>query len=153
MGKPGWNLGWTWAKNEVIWSMSGAFATQQGNCSSFKYDIPHCCKENPSIVDLMPEALPQNRSEDCCRGGLLTAWAINRFKSYSSFEFRVGNLERNTTGYRPLNLTLLAPGPGYTCSPVAEADPTVSSVIGGRREEQVFSKYFTLKSNSVTLWI
>lgn len=35
----------------------------------------------------------------------------------------------------------MAPGPGYTCSPIEDTDPTVSLVIGGRREIQVFSKY------------
>lgn len=138
--KPGWQLGWTWAKNEVIWSMDGAVASQQGNCAEFKHQIPHSCKKDPVIVDLMPEALADNRSEDCCRGGILEAWAINPSKSFSSFEIKVGNLEVNSSGYKPLNITLLAPGPGYTCSPMVDVDPSVSLVIGGRREIQVFSK-------------
>ncbi|XP_035542512.1 COBRA-like protein 1 [Juglans regia] len=136
--KPGWKLGWTWAMNEVIWSMSGAFATEQGNCSSFKYQVPHSCKKDPTIADLMPGALPQNKSEDCCRGGLLSAWAINPAASFSSFEITVGNIGENTYVQAPLNLTLMAPGPGYTCSPVLDTDPTVSSDIGGRRQVQVF---------------
>ncbi|KAL3515035.1 hypothetical protein ACH5RR_021937 [Cinchona calisaya] len=136
--KPGWRLGWIWSQKEVIWSMSGAFATQQGNCSSFKFQTPHSCNRDPDILDLMPDALPQNRSNDCCKGGILDAWAINPAKSFSSFEMKVGNLGGNSTGYKPLNLTLLAPGPGYTCSPVIDTDPTVSSVIGGRRQEQVY---------------
>ncbi|CAK9162057.1 unnamed protein product [Ilex paraguariensis] len=118
--------------------MSGGIATQQGDCSSFKSQIPHCCKKDPVIVDLMADALPQNMPEDCCRGGLLAAWAINPSKSFSSFEVVVGNWEGNSIVYRPLNLTLMAPGPGYTCGPVVETDPTVSKVKGGRREEQVF---------------
>ncbi|XP_027157133.1 COBRA-like protein 1 [Coffea eugenioides] len=136
--KPGWRIGWTWSQNEVIWSMSGAFATHQGNCSSFKFQTPHSCKKYPDILDWMPDALPQNRSDACCKGGILDAWAIDPSKSFSSFEMTVGNLGGNSTGYRPLNLTLLAPGPGYTCSPIVDTDPTVSSVIGGRREEQVY---------------
>lgn len=124
--------------------MSGAFATQQGNCTAFKYQQPHCCMKTPSIADLMPEALPQNRSDGCCHGGVLAASAINPRESYSSFEVRVGNLDRNTTEGKPLNLTLLAPGPGYTCSAVEDTNPTISSVIGGRREEQVFSEYSRL---------
>lgn len=152
MGKPGWKLGWTWAKNEVIWSISGAFATQQGDCSAFKHDQqPHCCKKTPSIVDLMPEGAPQNRSDDCCHGGVLAAKAINPLESYSSFEVTVGNLDKNTTEGNPLNLTLLAPGPGYTCGPVEDTDPTVSSVIGGRREEQVFSKYSQFSFDKILL--
>ncbi|KAK4401472.1 COBRA-like protein 1 [Sesamum angolense] len=126
------------AKDEVIWSMTGAFAIQRGNCSSFKYEVPHSCKPDPVIVDLMPDAMPQNRSDGCCRGGILSSWAIDPSMSYSSFELVVGNLEQNSTGYKPLNLTLLAPGPGYTCGPVTDTSPTVFSVIGGRREEEVF---------------
>ncbi|XP_059647525.1 COBRA-like protein 1 isoform X2 [Cornus florida] len=117
--------------------MSGAFATQEGDCSSFRPPTPHSCKKNPIIADLLPEALPQNKSEDCCRGGLLAAWAIDPLKSFSSFEIKVGNLG-NFSAYKPVNLTLLAPGPGYTCGPLVTTDPTVSSSIGGRREEQVF---------------
>lgn len=50
---PGWTLGWTWAKKEVIWSMIGAQTTEQGDCSKFKSNIPHCCKKAPTIVDLL----------------------------------------------------------------------------------------------------
>lgn len=90
----------------------------------------------------MPEALPQNRSEDCCRGGLLSPWAIDPSNSFSSFEMKVGNLAGNFPAYKPQNLTLMAPGPGYTCGPVLDTDPTVTSDIGGRRQNQVLSKYF-----------
>lgn len=51
---PGWTLEWTWSKNEVILSMVGAQTTDQGNCSKFGYNIPHSCKRNPEIVDLLP---------------------------------------------------------------------------------------------------
>ncbi|KAA8517360.1 hypothetical protein F0562_017634 [Nyssa sinensis] len=40
---PGWTLGWTWAKKEVIWFMVGAQATEQGDCSNFKGAVSHCC--------------------------------------------------------------------------------------------------------------
>ncbi|CAL5341240.1 unnamed protein product [Camellia sinensis] len=91
-------VGWTWTKNEVIWSMNGAFATQQGDCSTFTSQIPHSCKIDPVIVDLLPDAANENKSSDCCRGGLLSAWAINPLQSFSSFEITVGHLEGNTTG-------------------------------------------------------
>ena len=55
----------------------------------------------------MPEALPQNRSEDCCRGGLLSPWAIDPSNSFSSFEMKVGNLAGNFPAYKPQNLTLM----------------------------------------------
>ncbi|KAK3028642.1 hypothetical protein RJ639_037822, partial [Escallonia herrerae] len=135
--KPGWKLGWTWARNEVILSMSGAVATQQGNCSSFKVQKPHSCEKDPIIIDL-PESMQQNRSEDCCRDGLLSAWSINPFKSFSSFEVTIGNVGGTSSVSKPSNLSLRSPGPGYTCGLIADTDPTVSSVIGGRREEQVY---------------
>ncbi|CAN4107403.1 unnamed protein product [Withania somnifera] len=135
--KPGWQLGWTWAANEVIWSMSGAFATQQGNCSTFKSEIPHSCKKDPIIVDLAPEAPPEKRSDGCCQGGFLAASVINPSNSFTSFEMKVGNLRGNYTAHRPLNLTLMAPRPGYTCDDFVDTDPTTSSVIEGQRQEQV----------------
>ncbi|KAK9287238.1 hypothetical protein L1049_015651 [Liquidambar formosana] len=140
--KPGWQLGWTWAQKEVILTMGGAFATLQGDCSNFKYQtpIPHCCKQDPVIMDLTPDAAPENRSEDCCRSGLLAAWAINPSMSFSSFEINVGNLDWNNV-QPPQNLSLMAPGPGYTCGQLVDTDPTVSSAIGGKRHVQVFKTW------------
>lgn len=138
--KPGWTLSWTWTEAEVIWSMYGAFATQQGNCSNYKFQVPHSCKRSPVILDLTPEAASENRTDGCCRSGLLSAWTVDRSKSFSSFEIQVGGLDNWTTVHPPVNLTLLAPGPGYTCGPVSDTQPTVSSDIGGKREVQVFSK-------------
>ncbi|KAL5561124.1 hypothetical protein UlMin_030871 [Ulmus minor] len=139
--KPGWYLGWTWTKNEVIWSMKGAFATSMGNCSSFQSDIPHSCQKNPVIADLNPDqASPEKMTEDCCRGGILYPSAINPLKSFSSFEIKVGNLDGNSSVHAqaPQNVSLMAPDPGYSCSPLLDVEPTVSSDIGGRRQVQVF---------------
>ncbi|KAG5247873.1 COBRA protein [Salix suchowensis] len=49
----------------------------------------------------------------------------------------VVSLDGNSTVYPPANLTLLAPEPGYTCGPVVETTPTVSSDLGGRRRVQL----------------
>ncbi|KAK9070888.1 hypothetical protein SSX86_009456 [Deinandra increscens subsp. villosa] len=137
--KPGWKLGFTWTNNEIIWSISGAIATHRGNCTTFKDAIPHCCMQTPEIVDLMPDARSSNSPENCCRGGLLSASAINPAQSSSSFDIVVGNLlQGNFSVNMPVNLTLLAPGLGYTCSPVQETRPSVSLVDGGIRDEQVF---------------
>nr|GEW07165.1 COBRA-like protein 1 [Tanacetum cinerariifolium] len=92
----------------------------------------------PEIVDLMPDAKPINSPENCCRGGLLAASAINPRESSSSFDIVVGNIQGNSSLQIPVDLTLLAPGPGYTCSPIEDTQPTVSIVVGGRREEEVF---------------
>lgn len=138
--KPGWTVGWIWSEDEVIWSMSGAFATQQGNCSDFKFRTPHSCRKDPIILDLTPEMASQNQLADCCRGGILSAWTVNPSKSFSSFEIQVGNIGNNATVYPPMNLSLMAPGPGYTCGPVADTDPTISDDIGGMRKVQVYSE-------------
>ncbi|KAM0025720.1 hypothetical protein Hdeb2414_s0021g00577881 [Helianthus debilis subsp. tardiflorus] len=135
---PGWKLGFTWTNNEIIWSISGAIATHRGNCTNFKDEIPHCCMQTPEIVDLTPDRPSANSPENCCRGGLLAASAINPTQSSSSFDIVVGNLQGNFSKSMPVNLTLLAPGPGYTCSPIQETQPTVSLVDGGIRYEQVF---------------
>ncbi|PPE02742.1 hypothetical protein GOBAR_DD00301 [Gossypium barbadense] len=137
--KPGWKLGWTWAKNETILSMAGAFATKQGNCSSFKFQTPpHSCEKSPVIADLMPDALSENKPDGCCHGGLLAAWAINPSKSFSSFEMTIGNLVTNPNVQAPINLTLMAPGPGYTCDLIEDTDPSVYSDIGGKRQLQAY---------------
>ncbi|KAG9443017.1 hypothetical protein H6P81_018871 [Aristolochia fimbriata] len=138
IARPGWMLGWKWTHKEVIWSMRGAIATQQGNCSAFKYQTLHSCRDDPVVVDLMPDAAPENRSEGCCRGGVLRAWAVRPTESSSSFEIAVGNLGASSTVYPPANLTLMAPDPGYTCSKFEDAPPTVNPVVNGMREEQVF---------------
>jgi hypothetical protein len=104
--------------------------------------------KDPEILDLMPDSSPENKSVDCCRGGLLDAWAINPSQSFSSFQIKVGNLQQNSFGRAPLNLTLMAPGLGYTCGPLLDVDPTVSLDIGGRRQVQVFSKHFNQKDIS-----
>ncbi|KAK1297192.1 COBRA-like protein 1 [Acorus calamus] len=83
--KPGWKVGWIWADHEIIWAISGSLATQQGNCSSFKNRIPHSCRPDPIIVDLMPNTRPDNRSANCCQAGVLSGWAIDGLNSFSSF--------------------------------------------------------------------
>nr|VDD39604.1 unnamed protein product [Brassica oleracea] len=72
---PGWQLGWSWYKKEVIWSMVGAQATEQGDCSKFKGNIPHCCKKTPTVVDLLPGTPYNQQISNCCRGGLISSWA------------------------------------------------------------------------------
>ncbi|MBA0847386.1 hypothetical protein Goshw_017181 [Gossypium schwendimanii] len=72
---PGWTIGWTWANKEVIWSMVGAQAIDQGDCSNFKTNIPHSCETSPAIVDLLPGSVPQNQQlPNCCKGGVLGSW-------------------------------------------------------------------------------
>ncbi|XP_010941037.2 COBRA-like protein 1 [Elaeis guineensis] len=138
---PGWSLGWTWAEQEVIESMAGALATQQGDCSRYKYRTLHCCKRDPVIIDLTPDAAPENRTANCCHSGILSAWAIDQSTSFSSFIMVVGGLDPKAAPQKPQNLTFLAPGSGYTCGPFEVHTPTVFSVVEGRREEQAFKTW------------
>ncbi|CAL1385114.1 unnamed protein product [Linum trigynum] len=143
--KPGWQIGWGWAKGEIILKMSGAYATDSGDCKNFASLKPHCCKQNPIMADLWPGAASDDGGrtvEGCCRGGVMSAWAIDPSLSFSAFEMTVGNLPANTS-YPPANLTLFAPGLGYTCGPVQDSESTVFLDYGGRRKIRAFR---TMKS-------
>ncbi|KNA20779.1 hypothetical protein SOVF_049220 isoform A [Spinacia oleracea] len=116
---PGWRLGWTWAKKEIIWQMMGAQTTEQGDCSRFKGNIPHCCKSNPEVVDLLPGTPYNQQFANCCRGGVLRANTV------SSFQISVGQAgTSNRTVKLPRDFTFKAPGPGYTCGPAKIVRPT-----------------------------
>ncbi|KAJ7564074.1 hypothetical protein O6H91_03G135500 [Diphasiastrum complanatum] len=134
---PGWALGWTWAKKEVIWNMQGAEATMQGDCSKFHGNIPHCCKKDPTIVDLLP-GVPYNvQSANCCRGGVLSSYAQDPLNSVASFQVIVGQAgTSNKTVALPKNFTLVTPGPGYTCSPAKVVKSSLFPSPDGRRHTQ-----------------
>lgn len=138
--EPGWKLTWTWANKEVIWSMKGAFAIDRGNCSAYTNPIPHSCMESPTIVDFDSDVSDESRSENCCHGGILSAWAINPLNSLSSFELKVGTLANDSLGHAPRSLTLMAPGLGYTCSPLLDTDPTIIPDLEGQRQVPAYSK-------------
>ncbi|KAI3976725.1 hypothetical protein MKX01_008583 [Papaver californicum] len=115
---PGWTLGWTWSKKEVIWSMVGAQTTEQGDCSKYKGNIPHCCKKDPTVVDLLPGTPYNQQIANCCKGGVLNSWVQDSGNAASSFQVSVGAAgTSNKTVRVPKNFTLKAPGPGYTCGP------------------------------------
>ncbi|KAL9663337.1 hypothetical protein QQ045_028177 [Rhodiola kirilowii] len=122
---PGWTLGWTWAKKEIIWSMVGSQTTEQGDCSKYKGNVPHCCKKNPTVVDLLPGAPYNQQIANCCKGGVISSMVPDPDNTVSSFQVTVGAANTtNTTVRLPKNFTLLAPGPGYTCGPVKIVKPT-----------------------------
>ncbi|CAA2955663.1 COBRA 1 [Olea europaea subsp. europaea] len=115
---PGWKLGWTWAKQEVIWRMVGGQTTEQGDCSKFKGEIPHCCKKDPTVVDLLPGTPYNQQIANCCRGGVISSWVQDRGNAMSAFQITVGQAgTSNKTVRVPKKFTLKAPGPGYTCGP------------------------------------
>lgn len=137
---PGWTLGWTWAKKEIIWAMMGAQATEQGNCAKFKLKIPHSCKRNPQVVDLLPGAPFNMQFTNCCRGGVLTSWGQNPSGAVSSFQIGVGlSGTSNKTVKLPKNFKLLGPGPGYSCGPAKVVPSTAILTDDRRRKMQALS--------------
>lgn len=138
---PGWTLGWTWAKKEVIWSMVGAQTTEQGDCSKFKGNVPHCCKKNPTVVDLLPGVPYNQQFQNCCKGGVLASWGQDPTAAVSAFQVSVGLAgTSNKTVKLPKNFTLLGPGPGYTCGPAKVVPPTNFLTADRRRKTQALSK-------------
>ncbi|XP_058187736.1 protein COBRA-like [Rhododendron vialii] len=134
---PGWTLGWTWAKKEVIWSMVGGQTTEQGDCSKYKGNIPHCCQKRPTVVDLLPGTPYNQQIANCCKGGVINSWAQDPANAASSFQVSVGAAgTTNKTVKVPKNFTLRAPGPGYTCSPAKIVKPTQFVSSDGRRVTQ-----------------
>ncbi|KAK7411318.1 hypothetical protein VNO78_02751 [Psophocarpus tetragonolobus] len=88
-------------------------ATEQGNFAKFKLKIPHSCKRNPQVVDLLPGAPFNMQFTNCCR---------------------VVSLH---LGDRTLqNFKLLGPGPGYSCGPAKIVPSTVILTDDQRRKMQ-----------------
>ncbi|KAF5180874.1 Cobra-like protein [Thalictrum thalictroides] len=134
---PGWTLGWTWAKKEVIWSMVGSQTTEQGDCSKYKGNIPHCCKKDPTVVDLLPGTPYNQQIANCCKGGVINSWAQDPGNAASSFQVSVGAAgTTNKTVKVPKNFTLRAPGPGYTCGPAKIVKPSRFVTADQRRVTQ-----------------
>ncbi|XWS47493.1 hypothetical protein CRYUN_Cryun14cG0157000 [Craigia yunnanensis] len=134
---PGWTLGWKWTKKEVIWNMMGAQTTEQGDCSRFKGNIPHCCKKDPTVVDLLPGTPYNQQIANCCKGGVLNSWVQDPATAGSSFQVSVGQAgTTNKTVRVPRNFTLKAPGPGYTCGPAKIVKPSRFVTLDKRRVTQ-----------------
>ena len=139
---PGWTLGWSWAKKEVIWTMVGAQTTEQGDCSKFKGGVPHCCKRTPTVVDLLPGVPYNQQFTNCCKGGVLGTWGQDPLSAVSAFQVSVGLAgTSNKTVKLPKNFTLLGPGPGYTCGPAKIVPSTVFLTADKRRKTQALSEF------------
>ncbi|KAI3974095.1 hypothetical protein MKX01_029302 [Papaver californicum] len=155
---PGWTLGWTWYEKEVIWSMLGAQTTEQGDCSRFKGNIPHCCKKRPKVVDLLPGAPYNQQVANCFKGGVINSWVQDPANAVSSFQISVGSSGTSNKSVRaPRNFTLSAPGPGYTCGPARIVQPSKFKTTDLRRETQAlmtwnatctYSQFLSQKSRS-----
>lgn len=153
-------MGWTWARKEVIWGMVGAQATEQGDCSRFKGNIPHCCKRNPTVVDLLPGVPYNQQIANCCKGGVLASLGQDPSAAVSSFQVSVGLAgTSNRTVRLPRNFTLLGPGRGYTCSPAKQVPSSIFMTPDGRRRTQAMSKfsshflYYTTSSLFVSCYL
>lgn len=121
--------------------MVGAQATDQGDCSKFKGNIPHCCKKTPTIVDLLPGTPYNQQISNCCRGGVISSWAQDPATASSSFQISVGQSgTTNTTVRAPRNITLKTPGPGYTCGPAQKVLSTKFMSADKRRKTQAMRK-------------
>ncbi|WZZ91191.1 hypothetical protein YC2023_119770 [Brassica napus] len=137
---PGWTLGWAWAKKEMIWSMVGAQTTEQGDCSKFKGNVPHCCKKVPTVVDLLPGVPFNQQFSNCCKGGVVGAWGQDPSSAVSQFQVSVGLAgTTNKTVKLPKNFTLLGPGPGYSCGPAKIVPSTVFLTTDKRRKTQALT--------------
>ncbi|OWM63300.1 hypothetical protein CDL15_Pgr022045 [Punica granatum] len=142
---PGWTLGWTWAKKEVIWNMMGGQTTEQGDCSRFKGNIPHSCKKDPTVVDLLPGTPYNQQIANCCKGGVLSSWFKDPANALSAFQVMVGDAgTTNKTVRLPRNFTFKAPGHGYICGPAKIVKPTKFITPDKRRVTQALSKSLAL---------
>lgn len=149
---PGWQLGWTWAKKEVIWSMVGAQTTEQGDCSKFKTNPPHCCKRDPTVIDLLPGTPYKDQVANCCKGGVISTFNQDPANAASSFQISVGLAgTTNKTVKVPKNFTLKTPGPGYTCGRAIIGRPTKFPSPDGRRTTQALSKLSTSCSSLLAI--
>ncbi|KAM3282702.1 hypothetical protein P3S67_026347 [Capsicum chacoense] len=134
----GWTLGWTWADKEAIWNMMGAQTTEQGDCSKLKGLLPHCCKRDPEVVDLLPGTPYSQQTANCCKGGVISSWRQDPQAAISSFQVTVGSAgTTKTTVTLPKKFTLKAPGPGYTCGSAKVVKPTRFPTNDGRRATQL----------------
>ncbi|KAL3529650.1 hypothetical protein ACH5RR_008972 [Cinchona calisaya] len=134
---PGWKMGWKWAKSEIIWSMLGGQTVEQGDCSKFKGDIPHCCEKDPTVVDLLPTAPFNQRMANCCKGGVLSSGIQDPANAITSFQLAVGQSgTSNKTVRSPKNFILKAPGAGYTCGSTIFAKPSKFRTPDKRRVTQ-----------------
>lgn len=134
-----YHLGWTWAKKEVIYNMVGAQATEQGDCTGLPAPPPHSCVRTPDIVDLVPGVPYAQQVANCCRNGVISAYAQDVVDSVSSFSITVGlSGNTNVSVLFPTKLTLKSPGPGYTCSDLKKVAPTRFPQSSGKRFTQAY---------------
>lgn len=120
----------------------GGQATEQGDCSKFKLKIPHSCKRNPQVVDLLPGAPYNMQYQNCCKGGVLTSWGQEPTTAFSAFQIAVAQSgTSNKTVKLPKDFKFLGPGPGYSCGPAKLVPSTAILSDDHRRKSRALSKY------------
>ncbi|KAG9157787.1 hypothetical protein Leryth_024306 [Lithospermum erythrorhizon] len=142
---PGWKLSWRWeGNNGVIWNMWGAQAMEQGNCSTFKGNLPHSCEKNPVIIDLLPGAILTKQCPNCCKAGVLSSMEHDYNKRISEFQMHVGT--PSSSGAPANNFSLVLPG--YTCADPVEVPPSRFIEDQGRRTTQALRTWDVICSYS-----
>ncbi|BAT86742.1 hypothetical protein VIGAN_05004900 [Vigna angularis var. angularis] len=133
--EPGWRLGWAWKGDEVIWSMLGAEAKEQGNCTRFRgQQKPHCCKKEPVIIDLMPGTPYNMQTANCCKAGILTSLKQDHTKLGATFQMNYVKPSDSGPGFTmPENFTLGIPG--YSCGTPFQVPPTMFTKDGHRWQQ------------------
>ncbi|KAK4350366.1 hypothetical protein RND71_029679 [Anisodus tanguticus] len=103
-------------------------------------NVPHCCKKDPVLVDLLPGVPYNQQFSNCCKGGVLASWGEDPSESVSSFQLSVGLAgTSNKTVKLPKNFSLLGPGPGYTCGPAKIVQSTVFLTADHRRKTRALN--------------
>ena len=118
--------------------MTGAETRDRGDCSKFMGQIPHFCKKNPEVIDLLANVHIDKQIASCCKGGVLSSAIPDSSKAISRFLVTVGGIGSNKMNVRaPQQFTFQAPG--YTCGSAEIVQPTVYYSSDRRRELPVFS--------------
>jgi len=74
----------------------GGQITLQGDCSKFKGNVPHSCKKDPKIVDLLPRTPYNQQVANCCKDGVLSSWLQDPSNAAASFLVTLVMLETQT---------------------------------------------------------
>jgi hypothetical protein len=95
--------------------MVGAQTIEQGDCSHFKGNIPHSCKKDPVVVDLLTGTPYNMQIANSCKAGVISTFSQDPANAASSFQLSVGLAGTTAKTVKvPKNFTLRTPGPGYT---------------------------------------
>ncbi|XP_043705159.1 COBRA-like protein 1 [Telopea speciosissima] len=138
---PGWRLSWSWVGDEVIWHMTGAEATEQGNCSRVQgaTTLPHSCEKTPIIIDLLPGTPYNMQTSNCCKGGVLSSRVMDPVNYGATFRMTVGLATYNNLNEaKPENFSIGLPG--YTCSNATDV-PASRFTQDGRRYTRALSTW------------